>query len=137
MTITHIWVKGHQDTTKIGKIFGPFSREVQLNIEMDTVTSAGCRIPAWQRPIYLHTKMGIYDANGVIASDIDTLMYEHINGKIQKYGWEADTMTMIMWNALGDALRLYSKCKQKVVHLLYDWQMTDHKIHYDRRVAYV
>ena len=128
--IKHCWVKGHQDTTKSGeKLYGPFVREVQLNIEMDRVANEGCKLEPWRRPIFSHTKMGFYNNNGVMITNWDTFLYEYINGPTlhqyisEKYGWEIEQVNTLMWQALGDALKSYSKHKQKkIIQLLYDWQ---------------
>ena len=74
--IIHRWVKGHQDMTKSGvQLYGPFIREVKLNIEMDQVANEGCKLDLWQRPIFSHTKMGFYDNRGAMITNIDTYVF--------------------------------------------------------------
>ena len=43
--VIHKWVKGHQNELKDGRtIFGPFTQDTQLNIEMDKLAVAGTNL---------------------------------------------------------------------------------------------
>ena len=74
VNITYKWIKGHQDQLKTGgKIFGPFSREVQLNIQMDALakiaSDQSSKSPVL-RPTNSTTAMGLYTLNNIFISDI-------------------------------------------------------------------
>ena len=81
--IIHKWVKGHQNKLKSGKkIFGPFKKELQLNIEMDCLAGTGCNLPIPKCEVYTHTKIAVFDDEGILISNMETHLYNSINGKV-------------------------------------------------------
>lgn len=128
--IKYIWVKGHQNELKDGtKIFGPFPRDVQLNIDMDYYASKGCQLPCTPRAMYWHTKMAVYGNDEAMANNIELFLYEKNNGSIlhsyvaEKFDWDEETMADIQWKALGEVLKAYSAHRQrKTIQMMYEWQ---------------
>ena len=131
--IKYQWVKGHQDETKTGsKIYGPFPRPVQINIEMDHQAKlAAHRSPVAQlkKPIYSTTVMGAFDANNICVNNI----YTHILHQTQhrqlyqylqkKHSWTEAQMETISWPNLKKALSSYPNYQQtKYAQLMHHWQ---------------
>lgn len=88
LKIVHKWVKGHQDELENNgkKIFGLFTRDAQLNIEMDGVALAGAMLPPHRHQMYPVTKIAIYTKKDVMITDIKSFLHEHINGeKLHSY----------------------------------------------------
>ena len=129
LQIKHVWVKGHQNETKQGTpIFGPFPQAVQLNIKMDLVANRGCNLPSIQPPLFSHTKLAIYTEKRIMATNIESYLYDKVNGKQlhqyvgEKYGLEEHQIESIDWYALGSTLKTYSTFKQrKTIQMIYDW----------------
>ena len=130
IAIHHKWVKGHQNEMKDGtQIYGPFPRDVQLNIEMDELANRGNNLPLQQRQSFSHTKISIYDDDGVMITDFSKFLYKKINGKSlqqyieEKYGLEPEVVQLIDWYTIGEVLKTYTPFRQKkTVQMIYDWQ---------------
>ena len=128
--VTLKWVKSHQNETKEGKtIYGPFPREVQLNCEVDELAKKGLELKPAKRQIYTHTIAGIYDATGVLATDISKYLYSTINGPPvleyvgKKFNWEEEEVNSVNWEAVGLVMKSYSQYQRnKAIQLMYDWQ---------------
>ena len=128
--IAYIWVKGHQNETKTGNpIYGPFRREVCLNIEMDRLANIGCSLPRVKRPMFSATKMTFYTEDDLMITDFEKYLYEKINGEFllqyvsEKYDIERDILNTVDWRALGTTLKSYTTFRQrKVIQMMYDWQ---------------
>ena len=128
--IRHHWVKGHQNERKDGSvIYGPFERHVQLNIEMDALASIGNNQQSTMRSVYTHTKMAVFQKDGVLASNLESFLYEKINGEIlhtyiaEKYDWDDEVMQDIHWSGIGKALKSYTSFqRRKITQMMYEWQ---------------
>ena len=128
--VIHKWVKGHQNELKDGRtIFGPFTRDTQLNIEMDKLAVAGTNLPPVYRRMNSHTMIGIFDKQGKLVTDIQQYLYAEINGvKMkhylqEKYDWETEHYESIEWGAIGEAIKSYSDFhSKKKIQMMYDWQ---------------
>ena len=127
------WIKGHQNENEKNEIIhGPFSREAQLNIEMDKVAADGVKLheeAVYRRPLYYSTKMAIYDDEGYQINDISSFLNEHINGPIiekyikNKYGWNNNNINTVDWDALSASLKRYSPFQySKMIQIMYNWQ---------------
>lgn len=131
--VTFSWIKGHQnELNEKEKIFGPFPRKVQLNIEMDSKAKQGFELnkkSTLYRPLYKETILGIYDKEKRLMTDVRTYVYQKINGQriheymAEKYGWNKTHREYIGWKSLGMAMNTYTEFKKsKVIQLLWDWQ---------------
>ena len=114
MKLIFKWVKSHQDKTKEGKkIYGPFQREIQFNCEMDSLASRGLNLQPNQREIYSHTVAGIYDKTEILATNLATYLYNHINGPktreyiATKFDWDEESFQNIDWDTIGKVMKNY------------------------------
>ena len=82
------WQPGHMDELETGeKIYGPFQRAVQINIENDR--DAGSKMKhhtdplqtSNRRPLYPHTKVGFYSKDGIFIGNVRQYLLNQINGK--------------------------------------------------------
>lgn len=126
-------MKGHQDKLKGGqKIHSPFSREVDLNLQMDKDANYARASDVQVAPLrrtYKHTALGIYDSNNQMITDLKRYLYDMVNGNAmkeyinRKYNWCPIEQELIDWGALEKALKKYSEYKKsKIVQLMYNWQ---------------
>ena len=123
------WVKSHQDKCKQGKkIFGPFPREVELNIEMDAEASkarSNRSLLKFKHCTTLHTKMGLYDKQGKMIFDFWRHIYNKVNGKLlsqyilRKYNWNSLEQDIVDWSSIEKTMKTYTEHKKtKVIQLL-------------------
>ena len=135
VNLTYTWIKGHQDQLKSGeKIFGPFTRPVQLNIQMDILAKrAASQSTLHQtiRPVYSTTAMGIYTPHNVYIGDIHEYIQYVMTAKqlidylINKNKWTFDNIQQINWTAIEAALKTYKPCYcTRIAQLMHDWQFT-------------
>ena len=135
LTVSYKWIKGHQDQLKSGeKIYGPFTRPVQLNIQMDHLAKRAAKqsssMPV-RRPVYSTTTMGLYTPHDVYIGDIHEYIQYAMTAKplidylIRKNDWTFDLIQQINWYALECALSKYKSCYRiQIVQLMHDWQFT-------------
>ena len=132
--INYKWIKSHQDTLKTTgeKIYGPFSREVQLNLEVDHLahtTAQQSTDTITKRAIYPSSVMGAYNDKGKYISNIYDQLLHNKNYETlweymkSKYEWDEEAMQNIEWSSLNAALSKYIPTyKTKIIQLMYDWQ---------------
>ena len=88
MTIEVKWICGHQNENEKNEIIhGPFTREVQLNIDMDNIAAMGVKLHEenfYQMHMYYSAAMAVYDPDGYQVNDINSFLVEHINGPIME-----------------------------------------------------
>ena len=127
------WIKGHQDETENKeKLYGPFPRKVQLNIEMDTYAKLGVKMNeklTLKQPLYRQTIFGLYDKKKHLMTNMREYVYNKINGRKikqymeEKYGWNEEMIECIEWKSLEMAMKTYTEYKKsKIVQLIWDWQ---------------
>lgn len=94
---------------------------------MDRLADVGCNLLSPKREVYSHTVIAIFDDEQVMANNLEDYLYEEVNGKSpntyisEKYDWDNDIMGDILWSALGNALKSYSKHRQrKTVQMFYE-----------------
>ena len=133
---THVkgkWIRGHQDTTKDGQmIYGPFPREVEVNIKMDELANEARTdqsLVQIKRRTYKGTVLGMYDERGTMITNLRDFLYNNINGTqmktyIQnKFNWDDLEQSMIAWDELSKSLAKYTEFKKsKIVQMMYNWQ---------------
>ena len=140
VNIKYLWIKSHQDELKCGtKIHGPFSRPVQINIEMDGLAkeiTQPHRHYFIKRPIFNTTKIGIYNEQQVYVTYLQKQLTAKLGYKAlwnylaNKYNWNEDIMTKIHLTALETTLDKYKpQYCTKIMQMMHDWQYTgDRKI---------
>ena len=132
--VKYIWVKGHQDEVNGKKVFGPFNRATQLNIEMDKEANIG-RLLNRNNTIYRdmneHTIYSLYTNDGMMVTNVRRYIENHINGpKLEEYlmgkfGWNIAHIKNLNWPALEKALRKQTSYRRtKLCQLMYNWQNT-------------
>ena len=133
LQVEAVWIKGHQDEHSNGKkLFGPFKREVEANVEMDILANqmrTDNTVAIYKRLIYSDTVMSIMDETEGMVNDISKYMYEKENGRemqtyiLQKFNWCPLEQTLIHWDAMEKAMKTYSEYKKtKMVQLMFNWQ---------------
>ena len=134
------WIKGHQDELKCGtKIYGPFSKVVQANIDMDKFASTAASKSEHtfiKRPTFNTTKMSIYNEANEYVTDLQEQLTTNLRHNdlwlylMRKNKWNEEIMKTIHWTALETTLQKYQPQYQtKIMQLMHDWQYTgDRKI---------
>ena len=95
------WTKGHQNEHNGKLIYGPFPRDVQLNIKMDELAKRGAheskaRGKSLRRPVYSTTILSFYDKNNQLIQNIRKYITYNLNAPqmIQymekKFGWDSN-----------------------------------------------
>ena len=128
------WVRGHQNQNKKGEvIFGPFPREVEMNILVDGLASRGMQqgVRGPRRPTFSSTVISVYDGEGVHISDMRRYITETVNGKrliefmMMKRGWSEEVIRSIEWEGIEGVLRRAHPIRRgRVVKMLHNWQNT-------------
>ena len=127
------WIRGHQDSNQYGeKIFGPFSQEVQMNMQVDDLANRGMHMERRNpipRPNLHNAVMTVYDKNGVAILDMRSYMTEKINGGrmleylMRKRNWDDDILSSIEWEGIGGMMKQANPIKRiQILKLLHGWQ---------------
>ena len=133
LNIIYTWVKGHQDELKTGeKIYGPFPRPVQLNINMDSLAKDAAKAglnTTTIRPTYSTTKLALYTKQNIQIGDIHEYIQYVVNAPpmiaylIKKNNWTFEQLQLINWDNLDAAIKGYKPFyKTKIAQLMHDWQ---------------
>ena len=100
------WVQSHQEyeDQKGRRIHGPFSRTVELNIEMDRLANefrTNANISTIKRRTYSHTQVSIYDSDGCMINDKKKYLNNTVKGDKmkqyikKKYNWNNIEQSLI------------------------------------------
>ena len=133
------WVKSHQDTNKAGdKVFGPFTRPVQLNISMDELAKQAtnaAKVTMTIQPVYSTTALGFFAPNGLLVDNIrDYFQYAitappMIEYLMKKNNWTIEKIQWINWKDIESALNTYKPFyRTRMAQLMHDWQHTGDRI---------
>ena len=138
ISIECIWIKSHQDVNEYSeKIFGPFSRPVQLNIQADELANRGLQAALKEqitKPVFSTTVMGLYEYDGHEISDLRRYLLRTINGTAlmdyyrSKRGWHSRVFTTIDWEALDLLLKAKRPIENnRLIQLIHNWQNTGYQ----------
>ena len=127
------WIKGHQNVNKEGdRIYGPFTRPTQLNIEMDEYAGRASRERQNEimvRQPYSTSNINLYTEEGLLIQDIRHHITVYTSGKqlkeylLKKNMWGETVFNKIAWTGLERAIKTYKPQKQtRIVQLMHNWQ---------------
>jgi hypothetical protein len=136
--VQHRWVQSHQDELPNGaKIFGPFSRPIQLNQMVDALAAQGrnqAQHDIITKPTFSTTMLQLYTPTGVAIDDFGKYLLDTRNGNamkayyLERRGWDNEHLCHIDWEGISLFLNATKHTRRmKVLQFQHGWQNTGYQ----------